>query len=272
MQGSLGEKIGEGASADVHAWAPGQVLKLFRAGVPRRIPWFEARMTRAVFAAGGPAPEVLGEVTLDGRFGIVLPRLDGPTLLQLWRAGATTPEQAGAILAALALSVHNTPPPSDVLPLRDYMEGSLRLSGDMLPQHIATGVLALIERLPPGDVLCHCDLHPNNVIMTAEGPRLVDWTGTKRGGVALDLACCHFILTELVPEGFGARERQHALDAAVQSEYARLAGMSPAALTAAMAAHMPIVRVFFLLGAAARPATRERLLQRLEADLSSEEA
>ena len=37
MQGSLGEKIGEGVFADVHAWAPGQVVKLFKA-------WF-ARVT-----------------------------------------------------------------------------------------------------------------------------------------------------------------------------------------------------------------------------------
>ena len=29
-------------------------------------------MTRAVFAAGLPAPEVFGEVTLEGRFGVVL--------------------------------------------------------------------------------------------------------------------------------------------------------------------------------------------------------
>src|SRR6266576_2111069 len=28
IQGSLGEKIGEGVFADVHAWAPGQVVKL----------------------------------------------------------------------------------------------------------------------------------------------------------------------------------------------------------------------------------------------------
>src|ERR1700679_4293149 len=79
MRGSLGEKIGEGAFADVHAWAPGQVVKLFKAGVPQRVSWSHARMTRAAFAAGGPAPEVLGEVTLKGRFGIVLARLDGPT-------------------------------------------------------------------------------------------------------------------------------------------------------------------------------------------------
>jgi hypothetical protein len=35
MRGSLGEKIGEGAFSEVHAWAPGQVVKLFKAGVPR---------------------------------------------------------------------------------------------------------------------------------------------------------------------------------------------------------------------------------------------
>ena len=53
MRGLLGEKIGEGATADIHAWAPGQVLKLFKAGVPQQFSWHEARMTRAVFAAGG---------------------------------------------------------------------------------------------------------------------------------------------------------------------------------------------------------------------------
>ncbi|MBV8070400.1 MAG: hypothetical protein JO270_10880, partial [Acidobacteriaceae bacterium] len=95
MQGSLGEKIGEGAFADIHAWAPGQVVKLFKAGVPELASRWEARMTCAVFAAGGPAPEVLDEVVLGGRFGIVLPRLDGPTLLQLTRSGAVTFDQAG---------------------------------------------------------------------------------------------------------------------------------------------------------------------------------
>src|ERR1700754_1469440 len=98
MQGSLGEKIGEGSFADVHAWAPGQVVKLFKAEFPRRIALYEARMTRAVFAAGGPAPEVLDEGEVEGRLGLVLPRLDGPTLLELLQAGAVTPQAAAAIL------------------------------------------------------------------------------------------------------------------------------------------------------------------------------
>ena len=78
MRGSLGEKIGEGGSADIHAWAPGQVVKLFK--------------------PGGEWREVFDEVTLEGRFGIVLSRLDGPTLLQLLRTRAMTPEQRHRVL------------------------------------------------------------------------------------------------------------------------------------------------------------------------------
>src|SRR5262249_13297864 len=155
MRGSLGEKIGEGGYADVHAWAPGQGVKLFKAGVPRRLSWWGARTPRALVAAGGPAPEVFDEVTLEGRLGMVPNRLDGPTLLQLTRSGAMTFGQAGAILASVCLSVHKTPPPPDVISLRDSMDGPLLLSGDIVSKHLATGILALIERLRPGDGLCH---------------------------------------------------------------------------------------------------------------------
>ena len=115
MRGPLGEKINQGGTADIHAWAPGQVVKLFKEGFPPRLGQQEARMTQAVFAAGAPAPEVFGEVTLDGRFGIVLGRLDGPTLLQVTRSGAVTFAQAGAILASLGLSVHRMSPPPESL-------------------------------------------------------------------------------------------------------------------------------------------------------------
>jgi hypothetical protein len=47
MRGSLGEKIGEGAYSEAYAWAPGQVVKLFKPGLPRRMPWFEVHMIRA---------------------------------------------------------------------------------------------------------------------------------------------------------------------------------------------------------------------------------
>jgi hypothetical protein len=268
MQGSLGEKIGEGVFADVHAWAPGQVVKLCKPGIPQWVVQHETRMTRAVFAAGGPAPEVLGEVALDGRFGIVLPRFDGPTLLQATRAGAITREQAGATLAALCLAVHRTRPPPDALSLREAMDARLRFAGRVLPERITTGVLALIEHLAPDDVLCHSDLHSSNVIMTAQGPRLIDWLGTARAPVAYEIAQCHVLTAELAPAHADDPE-QATVSSVLQAEYARLAGIAPAALTAAMQPYLPIARVFLVLGGA-RSDMRERLIQRAEAALRSE--
>ena len=61
-----------------------------------------------------------------------------------------------------------------------------------------------------------------------------------------------------------------AVNAAVQFEYARLAGMSPAVLTAAMEPCLPVVRVFVILGGHL-PAVRERLIRRVEASLCSED-
>jgi len=266
MQGSPGEKIGEGAFSEVYAWAPGRVMKLFKAGVSHLLGQHEVRMIRAVRAAGVPVPEVFGEVTLDGRFGIVLERLDGPTLWQLSRTGTVTFEQAGAIVAALAMSLHKTPPPPEVPSIREYMESELRHDDGKVPKHIAKDILALIDRLPPGDGLCHCDLSPGNVIMTDQGPMLVDWVSAMRGPAALELGFLHVILSELAPEIADNPERPRATNAAAQSEYARLAGMSPAELTAAIEPYLPIVRTFVVLGDAV-PSLRQRLIQRIEAAL-----
>ncbi|MFO1025062.1 MAG: aminoglycoside phosphotransferase family protein [Acetobacteraceae bacterium] len=248
---------------------PRQVIKLYKAGRSHRLARHEANMTRAVFAAGAPAPEVLDEVILDGRFGIVLTRLDGPTLLQLRETGVMTPRQAGVTLAALAITVHRTPPPAKVLSLRVWMDHALPGAGSRIPQHIAAGILPLIDRLPPGDGLCHGDLHAGNVVMTAIGPRLVDWSGAMRAPAAFDFAVSHFLMTEIVPERADDPDAPRATNAAMQSEYTRLTGMSEAALKAALGRFLPVVYVLCLLGDM-WPGRRDLLVQRIEAALRSE--
>jgi Phosphotransferase enzyme family len=147
------------------------------------------------------------------------------------------------------------------------MDARLRFGGSVLPERITTGVLALIEHLAPDDVLCHSDLHPGNVIMTAQGPRLIDWLGAARAPAAYEIAQCHVLLAEIGPEHADDPERA-TVNSVLQAEYARLAGIAPAALTAAMQPYLPIVRVFLLLGGA-MPDMRERLIQRVEAALRS---
>ena len=46
-----------------------------------------------------------------------------------------------------------------------------------------------------GDRLVHLDLHPLNVMMTASGPVVIDWTNAARGDPLLDVAFTFILLT-----------------------------------------------------------------------------
>jgi Ser/Thr protein kinase RdoA (MazF antagonist) len=155
--------------------------------------------------------------------------------------------------------------------LRDWFTAASRVPAG-IPEHISTGVLTLIGRLPPADGLCHADLHADNVIMTADGPRIIDWVATVRAPAALDLARCHVTFFDLAyaPDGVDP-VRPRALNAAIQSEYARLAGLTPAALTAAVESYLPVLRAFALAERATNPVRREQLIQRIEATLHAED-
>ena len=108
--------------------------------------------------------------------------------------------------------------------------------------------------------------------MTGAGPRIVDRTGAVRAPPILDLGRCHLTLSEFIPDDYEDQGRPRALNVAVQSEYARLAGMSLAALTAGMEPYLPILRAFALAEPCGfNPTLRERLIQRIEATLRLED-
>src|SRR5262249_8387305 len=83
----------------------------------------------------------------------------------------------------LSVRAQRTPPPPEAALLRACFAAASRVPCG-IPEHIAASVLNQIERLPPGDGLCP-DLHPANGIMTADDPRLIDWTASVRASGAL---------------------------------------------------------------------------------------
>ena len=103
---------------------------------------------------GYPVPRVL-EVTADA---LVLERIAGRTMAQELRRRPWTVRRHAALLARLHQRLHEIPAPS--------------------------GLAAVSE----GDRLLHLDLHPENVILSASGPVVIDWTNARRGDPPLDVA------------------------------------------------------------------------------------
>ena len=77
----MSEAVGVGRTAEVLADSVGTVVKLFHGWVPTHLIDAEEFGTGAAVAAGAPSPRLLGRVERDGRTGLLLERIDGPSML-----------------------------------------------------------------------------------------------------------------------------------------------------------------------------------------------
>lgn len=162
------------------------VLKLYHSGVDEDAAR-EARIALLVQATGVRCPEMLGRVERDGRAGILYARLYGPSLARWlglrrpWRIRA-----AGEVLARVHADLHIYPAP-ELPSLRERLRHEISLAR-VVPARTRALALAAIERADDDDRLCHGDLTTDNVLLTPDGPVVIDWSEAARGDPAADVA------------------------------------------------------------------------------------
>jgi aminoglycoside phosphotransferase (APT) family kinase protein len=182
----LGEQLARGSRSAVFAWGRGAVAKVPFTSTPDRWIHFEARYTAAVHDAGAPAPRLLGIETVNRRAASIYERVDGRSM---WDHMLGHPGDVRALTRSLAeLQIHlfTLVPPVSVPALQDRLTCKIRRASRLVDPALAAA-LALI----PSDRssrLCHGDLHPGNVIMSARGPILIDWFDVARGNPLGDIA------------------------------------------------------------------------------------
>jgi Ser/Thr protein kinase RdoA (MazF antagonist) len=160
MRGGL---IGTGRSADVFEYGEGKVLRRYRNA---RDTDGEVAVMEHARAHGYPAPAARALSGTD----IVMDRIEGMTMLddlgrRPWRI-----DQHARTLAALHRRLQGIPAP------------------DWLPAPVGEG-----------RALLHLDLHPDNVILTAGGPFVIDWPNAARGPAGADVAHTWLVLACSTP-------------------------------------------------------------------------
>ncbi len=184
--------IARGRTAEVFAWKDGQVLKLFLAGFPAKQAKHEAWMTEAAHKAGLPVPAVEGIVEVEGRQGIIFERVDGSSMLQLFKSKPWRIGQMARILAELHAKIHLCEMP-ELAPLKEDLRGAIQGQAE-LPGETKEAILSHLERLPDGNTVCHGDFHPDNILMSSRGPVVIDWANPRRGDPLADVAASSLLL------------------------------------------------------------------------------
>jgi aminoglycoside phosphotransferase (APT) family kinase protein len=188
------DMLARGRTAEVYAWGEGKVLKLFLPECPESWAQREARVTRAAHAAGLPVPATDDMIEVAGRPGIIFERIIGHSMVDEFKARPWRMLRLAATLAELQASMHDCALPG--LPaLHDQLARRIReLRPDMLSADAKEATLDLLDRLPDGVSLCHSDFHPENVLLTAHGPVILDWMTAAQGNPLADVARSALIL------------------------------------------------------------------------------
>jgi aminoglycoside phosphotransferase (APT) family kinase protein len=164
-----GTLVGAGRNADVFDVGSGRVLRRYRDGRETRRVDIEAQVMMRARASGVPVPEVFEVSGSD----IVMERAVGPTMLDAVGRRPWTGRANARLLARLHSIVHQVP--------------ASAFDGLDLPRRF--------EQSPAdSDVLLHRDLHPMNVILTQNGPMIIDWEGATCGPAVADVAMTWAIL------------------------------------------------------------------------------
>lgn len=166
----VGPKIAEGRDSEIFDHGPGKALRVARDG---RSLESEARVMQYARDHGYPVPAV--HDAGDGY--LVMDRIDGKPMFDdaiPFRLGRNA-----KLLARLHEQLHAIPAP------------------DWLP----TAPL-------PGDRLVHRDLHPLNVLITADGPMVIDWSNASAGDPAFDVADTWVLLATASPDDMNALVRR----------------------------------------------------------------
>ena len=190
---SLGKPLARGATAEVYAWGNDQILKLFHDWMPTYAIEYEAQIARAVHAAGLPVPAVGEIVEIDNRLALVYERVDGPTMDQdlakrPWKFFSST-----RLLAQLHVDMHTSSITPDIPSQKQRLKQRIQET-DVLSDDLKDAVANKLQQMPDGERLCHGDFHPQNVLMTRQGPVVIDWIDATRGSPAADAARSSIIL------------------------------------------------------------------------------
>ncbi|MBW8703818.1 hypothetical protein MBT84_29915 [Streptomyces sp. MBT84] len=190
-----GRLLGSGRTADVYEIDGAWVLRRYRDG------WCDAAAEAAVMdhvrGHGCPAPGVRTATRGD----LEMERLSGPTMPEAMLQGRLGPQEAGELPARLLRDLH-------ALPARDSSDPAVRV--------------------------LHLDLHPLDVIMTAEGPKVIDRATAEEGAPGLDRGMSAVILAQVAVVGEPRVDGVRALPAAMPAGQRGTSALTEECLTQAL--------------------------------------
>lgn len=194
-----GRLIGQGRTAEIFQYGENKILKLYRSYMPKIAIENEYKVSMKVYKLGMSVPKVYDFIEEDNRFGIVYEQIIGQTILKLIAVKPWTITREARRLAELHKSIQK-PIDADIPNFKERLKGDIKRIKS-LEDNAKEKIYKYMDTLPDGNILCHGDFHPDNVMLTKEKAIIIDWMTASKGDVLADIARTSIIFKySAVPE------------------------------------------------------------------------
>ena len=179
-------RIAEGGTSEIFAWDENKILKLYHEGASPGEAEGEASRASIAYDAGVKTPAVIDTITIENRQGIIFERVRGVTMVDAIIANPQKLVPYAHLLAELQADVSTRT--TSKLPLqRQRLQRQIQsVSG--LAKETKAAILTDLDRLQDDNTLCHGDVHPENILLTADEPVIIDWVDATQGSPVVDVA------------------------------------------------------------------------------------
>jgi len=191
----LGQLVGIGRTAEVYAYGDDRVVKLIRPGFPDWLGTAEAAAAELVGGVVEAAPRFFGTIRIDGRIGLIYQRLDGPSMLDRLTEQPWSVEGQARNFAAMHAAMHGRDG-AGLPELKGRFREAIERSAEHLSLAAQEASVRRLSALPDATAICHGDMHPGNIVITATGPVVIDWLTAGAGPPAADVARTLFLLRD----------------------------------------------------------------------------
>ncbi len=189
----LGKVIARGRTADLYDLPENRVLKLFYDWVSPESIHKELEVSRRVFQAGLPVPQVFELVNYENRTGIIYEKILGTTMLSMLAKKPWQVAQHSRVLAELHHKIHQIKVDASSTYHDQWLRNIERVPN--LSEEIKLKLINQVKQLPNDNRLCHFDFHPDQIIYTEKGPMILDWMTAEIGHPSADVARTQILIT-----------------------------------------------------------------------------
>lgn len=180
------ELIGIGRQAEVYAVDENECVKLFYPEHPKREVEVEAERMRFVARHGVPSPRFIALEQINGRWAIRMERLHGITLLHDALEHFKPEFDYGGVLGAIQKEYHQICA-EGLGDMVEALEWCIKQSDALTPAYRGE-IIKRLRAMPRGDRLVHLDYHSDNVVLTPDGAKVIDWNSACAGNPLADAA------------------------------------------------------------------------------------